>query len=118
MNKQKQNLRVVCLDGFSMSVQASSYTYCTPRIDNAKRYSAVEVGFPSEEEPLLMEWAEFREDPTGTVYAWVPSHVVATVCAKHGGIVEGDLPPGVTHSPPRDWDAPSPGRPFTSSWND
>jgi len=94
--------RVVCLDGFSMSVQASEFTYCSPRIDNAEKYIAVEVGHPSEEEPLLMAWAEDWDKPTNTVYGWVPSHVVATVCAKHGGIVEGNIPPGVPYLPALD----------------
>jgi len=89
--------RVVCLDGFSMSVQANEFTYCSPRVNNAENYIAVEVGFPSEKEPLLMEWADDNGDPTETVYGYVPSHVVATVCAKHGGIVEGSVPPGVAH---------------------
>ena len=89
--------RVVCLDGFSMSVQATETNYCTPRINGAERYTHVEVGFPSEEEELLMEWAEDREKPTDTVYPWVPSQLVALVCAKHGGIIEGNVPPGVPH---------------------
>ena len=93
--KRKYFERVVCLDGFSMSVQASDYNYCEPRRAGAEKYTHVEVGFPSEEEPLLMQWAEDPSQPLDTVYGWVPAHVVTTVCAKHGGIVEGDVPPGV-----------------------
>ena len=86
---------VVCADGFTMSVQAAETAYCEPRIDNAERYTKVEVGYPSREEPILLEYAEMPDRPTNTGYAYVPSHVVATVCAAHGGIVEGELPPGV-----------------------
>ena len=44
-----------------------------------------------------MEWAEDPETPTNTVYPFVPAQTVALVCAKHGGITEGNAPPGVPH---------------------
>jgi len=91
------NKRVECADGFSMSVQASRFNYCEPRIDNAKAYTQVEVGFPSDYEPLLAPWVENPEDYTGTVYGYVPTQVIVNVCAKHGGVVSGDLPNGVTY---------------------
>jgi len=91
------NKRVECADGFSMSVQASKYNYCEPRIDNAKVYTQVEVGFPSDYEPLLVPWVEDPEAYTNTVYGFVPVQVIVDVCAKHGGIVTGDLPPGVVY---------------------
>ena len=86
---------VVCADGFSMSVQANSTSYCSPRRDYANPYTSVEVGFPNKEEPLLLEWAEEPDKPTATVYAWVPVRVVTNVIAKHGGMVEGTVPRGV-----------------------
>jgi len=89
------NKQIVCKDGFSMSVQANQGAYCSPRVDSAERYTAVEIGYPSEKEPLLIHWAEDSDDPTNTVYGWVPSERVALVCARHGGIVSGDLPPGI-----------------------
>ena len=89
------NKTIVCADGFSMSVQANQGAYCEPRIDDAPRYEAVEVGFPSSREELIMEWAESPNKPTETVYGWVPSERVSLVIAKHGGIVEGQVPPGV-----------------------
>ena len=89
------NEKVVCADGFSMSVQANEFAYCSPRISGAASYSEVEVGYPSAEEPDLMEWVESPERPTDTVYAWVPSNVVRAVIEKHGGMVEGKVPPGV-----------------------
>ena len=100
--RNKLNKHIVCKDGFTMSVQASEYNYCSPRINGAERYLSVEVGFPSEEEPLLIEWAEDREKPTDTVYGWVPAPVVALVCIKHGGVVKGDLPSGIPYLRPTD----------------
>ena len=91
----KKNKPVICADGFSMSVQASHTSYCQPRIDEAERYSEVEIGFPNAKEELLMEWCEEPDDPTGTVYGYVPAQVVTNVIAKHGGMVDGELPPGI-----------------------
>ncbi len=90
-----KNELVVCADGFKMSVQASEYNYCSPRETGAPRYFSVEVGFPSEREALLMEWAEEPERPTETVYGYVPSERVALVIAKHGGMIAGEVPAGV-----------------------
>ena len=77
--------RVECIDGFSMSVQASISHYCTPR-DNCGPWSNVEVGYPSAEEPMLLSYAEDEEEPTDTVYGYVPFDIVADVIQKHGGL--------------------------------
>ena len=89
--------RAECADGFSMSVRAGEYHYCEPRIDNASGYTTVEVGYPSDYEPLLTPWVENPDDYTGTVYGFVPVQIVVDVCAKHGGVVSGDLPNGVAY---------------------
>lgn len=83
---QLPRLHVVCNDGFKMSVQAGQYLYSTPRTDDAPTYSAVEVGYPSEYEELLMPYVEDANDPTGTVYGYVPVEVVDAIIEKHGGI--------------------------------
>ena len=81
--------KIVCSDGFEMSVQVGSSLYSKPK-KIAKRYSAVEIGFPSDHEPLIEEYAEnfFEEEPnyTDTVYPYVPVGVVDKVLKKHGGI--------------------------------
>ena len=92
--KKKLNSSVVCADGFRMSVQANGTAYCDPR-DDAGPYTQVEIGFPNREEPMLKQWAEDPSDLTGTVYAWVPRQVVLNVIAKHGGMVDGELPNGI-----------------------
>ena len=68
-----------------MSVQCSSFHYCTPRIDN-DIYSSVEIGFPTEIESLLLKYAEDEKNPINTVYGYVPVNVVDSVIEKHGGI--------------------------------
>ena len=91
------NKKIICKDGFSMSVQAHEGAYCEPRTDSAAKYVAAEVGYPSEPEPLFIQWAESPEQPCNTVYGWVPAHVVTAVCAKHGGVVSGELPAGIPY---------------------
>tara|TARA_Y100000593_G_scaffold87788_1_gene168896 strand:- start:572 stop:871 length:300 start_codon:yes stop_codon:yes gene_type:complete len=91
----KLNKPILCADGFSMSVQASSGNYCTPRISGSDRYTAVEVGFPSHEEPLLLQYADDAANPTDTIYAYVPVQVVTDVIAKHGGMIKGEVPAGI-----------------------
>ena len=85
--------KIICVDGFEMSVQVGFSLYSTPK-KVAKRYSAVEIGFPSEHEPLIEEYAEtfYKEDGedvtdyTDTVYPYVPVRIVDKVLKKHGGI--------------------------------
>ena len=82
---------IVCSDGFEMSVQVGYSLYSEPK-KVAKRYSAVEIGFPSEDEPLIEKYAESYYDPdvdfkyTETVYPYGPVKVVNKVLKKHGGI--------------------------------
>ena len=86
---------IICKDGFSMSVQVGYSLYSTPK-KVAKRYSAVEIGYPSEHEPLIEEYAELmpffdddeegEPDYTDTVYPYVPVKLVNKVLRKHGGI--------------------------------
>ena len=83
--RSKRNEAIVCADGFRMSVQGHESAYCNPRIDDAEKYTEVEVGFPSEKEPLIMPWAEDKKRLTETVYGYVPVSVVTNVIAKHGG---------------------------------
>ena len=73
-----------CADGFHMSVQASEFHYCMPRMSNVV-WEEVEVGFPSASSELLMPFAEDPETPTDTVYSYVPVPIVVAVIAEHGG---------------------------------
>ena len=84
--------QIVCSDGFKMSVQVGYSLYSEPK-KVAKRYSKVEIGYPSDHEPLIEEYAEsFYDDGedvtdyTDTVYPYVPVKVVNKVLKKHGGI--------------------------------
>jgi len=77
--------QIICNDGFKMSVQGSSGHYCSPR-ELSTDYYEMEVGYPSEIEPLLLPYAENKITPTETVYGWVPCNIIDEVIVKHGGI--------------------------------
>jgi len=92
-----KNKKITCADGFSMSVQAGESNYSHPRVDNAARYFSVEIGFPSHKESLIIDYAEDPAKPTMTVYPWVPAAIISLICAKHGGIISGELPKGIPY---------------------
>ncbi len=72
--------RLVCKDGFNMSVQDEDFNYCD-------EYT-VEIGTPSEVEPLILCYAEDAINPTETIYGFVPLDEVEAVIQKHGGLEE------------------------------
>ena len=79
---------IVCTDGFTMSVQVGYSLYSEPK-KVAKRYSKVEIGYPSERESLLEEYVEsfyVTPDFTDSIYPYVPVKVVDKILKKHGGI--------------------------------
>jgi len=77
--------RIICNDGFSMSVQGSAGHYCSPRKTQSS-YTSLEIGFPSDEESLIIEYAEDEHNLTDTVYGRVPVEIIQQVINKHGGI--------------------------------
>lgn len=83
---QENRPRLYCNDGYSISVQASAFHYCKPRLDGIQDYESVELGFPSTEDELINEYAEVDSDYTKTVYGYVPIEIVEELINKHGGI--------------------------------
>lgn len=77
---------IICKDGFEMSVQASKFHHCSPRLNLPDGgYFACEIGFPSREDDLLLPYADDRKKPTRTIYPMVPIDVIDNVIRKHGG---------------------------------
>ena len=99
MGNRTQYARLECEDGFTVSVQASHLSYCTPRKDDAVAYTHVECGYPSQADDLLTPYAEDKTDLTGTVYGWVPASVIFALVAKHRGQTGGSLPPLTPEKP-------------------
>lgn len=86
--------RVVCADGFSVSIQAHDGAYCEPRRDSyTAGYQSVELGYPNRPCIFINKYAEDSSRPTDTVYAYVPASVVRKMLLAHGGIVDGECPP-------------------------
>lgn len=82
-----QRPKIICNDGFEMSVQAGRFLYCKPRMDLPDgKYDSVEIGFPSEEEQLIIDFADDCSNLTDTIYPYVPVEIVDKVIEKHGGI--------------------------------
>lgn len=79
--------RIVCVDGLSFSVQANYGAYSDPRSATGP-YTAVEIGFPSERIEEIMPYCERPDDPTETVYGYVPVDLVLDVINAHGGVAE------------------------------
>ena len=94
--KDRKYERVICKDGFSVSIQAGAYKYSQPRSnEDGITYFSVELGFPSSRDYIIMDWAENPNEPTNTVYGYVPVDQVYLLLTKHGGVVGGDVPLGV-----------------------
>ena len=89
------NPKIVCADGFCMSVQAHEFSYCIPRQDEGP-HTHMEGGFPSSKplNPELLKYAELcgTNEYTETVYPYVAREVFEREFALHGGIVEGKMP--------------------------
>lgn len=106
--------RIVCKDGFSLSVQASNGHHCEDANGSVEHYwrgttpalpfSSVEVGYPSErpepwhctawhdgwdrheDHPVCDGWEKRSEDEDGGgVYSYVPVQVVRDLIERHGG---------------------------------
>ncbi len=76
---------IVMKDGEAMSVQASEYHYCIPRINGLDRYEYYEIGFPTS---LFEELDGRGEEPntTKTVFPGIEEDLIVKIIAKHGGI--------------------------------
>lgn len=96
------NRRVVCADGFTVSIQASSGHYAndTPpegakenapywRLDGTTYYPfrSVEIGNPSEADMSALDKRE-----SGGVWAFVPVAAAASLLDAHGGAVRWEEP--------------------------
>ena len=80
--------KVVCADGFEVSIQANRFAYCRPREDGLRRYSQWELGFPTDKPTdEVMEHVEEEDDPTNTVYGHVPTEKIIRLLSEHGGIL-------------------------------
>jgi hypothetical protein len=77
-------------DGSVISVQASSFHYCTPREDFAPAYSEVEVASFGKGIPELADLSEGIADPEDPeavwVYPYTPTERLQELIAARGGL--------------------------------
>ena len=77
--------QIVCMDGATISVQASRFHHSTPRSAEGP-YSEVEVGFPTPDFPEGLQWKDNPDVPDSEcVFAYVPIKVVSDWIESHGG---------------------------------
>ncbi len=94
----KPNKRVICKDGVSLSVQADKFAYCTPKENDAAIYTHVEVGYIFADNRLFPArtprgWKKYQDGRGSAVYAYVPAALLLAFIKKHGGMIDGELPP-------------------------
>jgi hypothetical protein len=80
--------RLVCADGFSFSVQASSIHGCEPRTETGP-YSSVECGALSRPVAELLPFMMPEEGipPENGIYRCVPVKLVVQIINDHGGLI-------------------------------
>ena len=105
MELQDNRPRLTCNDGCSLSVQASSSHYSTPRENHPdwhwSRFECVEVGYPEDAQGARIampdDWLGYADDHSAglrsDVFAWVPVRLVCEWIQAHGGLVADDAPP-------------------------
>ena len=80
-------------NGERISVQASKFHYCTPRVNGAEYYTSVEVGNINNIE-LGEEWEEYQDNASEewsasfAVYSFVPVSLVWNMIQSKGGLIE------------------------------
>ena len=103
---------IVCMDGFTLSVQAGENLYCEPKESpydekgNWKEdfgYKSVEIQLKTSDEPLFDEYITKGchncggdiqgYDEFHSPLAYVPVELLAKVIKKHGGVIQGAIPP-------------------------
>ena len=92
---------VHCVNGLSLSIQASRLHYCYPR-NNEGPYEEFEVGFPSQKPPE--SWRErcigdFENKACESVYANVSLSQIVEFIELHGGIKSEQVPQFILPEP-------------------
>ena len=77
---------ITCKDGYSISVQASSNHYCSPRKDGLTEYNEYEAnGITEAQIAQLEEWAE-NPNEKHPIYGFVPKEEIKQLLLEHGGL--------------------------------
>ena len=79
--------RIICADGFSLSVQASTGHYCSPKNTDGP-YTLVEVGFPETAGGQPARPRALGSTPDCGVWGYTPVGTVNNIIRRHGGVKE------------------------------
>jgi hypothetical protein len=74
---------IECADGTKISVQASEFHYCEPRVNEAAHYTSVEISYKGKDYDPHLD--HYRDGPDSNVYAYVPVELVSALIIHHGG---------------------------------
>lgn len=82
---------IQCKDWYKISIQASYWHYCQPRYTFFHHsmfwYTHMELWYPNQEDDLINEYAEDKDNKTWTVYANVPVEIIENLLKKHWWII-------------------------------
>lgn len=82
--------RIIMKDGVSISLQASAFHYCSPKISELNDYEEFEIGYPSIIIEQLKDYVEFpiedEEEYLNSIYPFVPKDIIIDILYEHGGI--------------------------------
>ena len=79
------NKRLVCADGFWLSVQGDRDKYSKPRLKefNVYAYDSMEL---MASELLPQEFNEYLDNEHNRIYGYVPVEMIESLLANHGGV--------------------------------
>lgn len=78
--------KIICNDGFGMSVQGHFGAYSFPRDDFADFYTNVEILIEGNGDTILNEFGRVEVYDTYTLYPYIPISYVIRCIESHGGI--------------------------------
>lgn len=77
---------IKCGNGLSMSIQANSFCYCSPRSDTGP-WTHFEIGFPSKPVEELLPYIDMSgSNPIDAVYKQVPIDLIVRIIIANGGL--------------------------------
>lgn len=85
--KHKDKKWVTCKDGFTFSCLAGEHYKSSPDYDyECGDYQEWELGYPSQPDNIIMPYIWDINNPTRTIYEYVPTEVVNQLIEKHNGL--------------------------------
>lgn len=81
----------ICKNGTIISIQASDFHYCDPRINGAQEYNKFELNLLVEDKKRL-KFKELNQYDDGYVFGYVPAELVQRLIDSFGGLASSPWP--------------------------